>query len=88
MAYAGQHFTNRLLAAMAGEKNVVACSFVENNLTKAPFFSTPVRLGPNGVEEVLHYGTVSPYEQDILDKMIPDLIAQAKKGTDFIAGNK
>jgi hypothetical protein len=27
---------------MAGEKNVVECTFVENNLTAAPFFATPV----------------------------------------------
>jgi malate dehydrogenase len=84
MAYAGQKFTSRLLAAMAGDKNVIECSFVENNLTKAPFFSTPVRLGQNGVEEILPYGKLSAFEQDILDKMIPDLISQAKKGVDFV----
>lgn len=42
MAYAGQQFTSRLMAGMAGEKNVIECSFVENNLTAAKFFSTPV----------------------------------------------
>ena len=42
MAYAGHVFTNRLMAAMKGEKNVVECTFVENNLTKAPFFATNV----------------------------------------------
>jgi malate dehydrogenase len=52
MAYAGKRFASRLLAAMGGEKDVVECTFVENNLTDAPFFSTPVRLGPNGAEEV------------------------------------
>jgi malate dehydrogenase len=43
MAYAGQVFTSNLLRAMSGDKNVIECSFVENNLTKAPFFSTTVR---------------------------------------------
>jgi hypothetical protein len=42
MAYAGHVFTNRLLHAMGGDKNVIENTFVENNLTKAPFFSTPV----------------------------------------------
>jgi malate dehydrogenase len=84
MAYAGQVFTSRLLAAMAGEKNVVECTFVENNLTAAPFFSTPVRLGLNGVEEVLSFGKLSAFEQKGLDAMLPDLIAQAKKGVDFV----
>jgi len=88
MAYAGQQFTSRLLAAISGEANVVECSFVENNLTAAPFFSTPVRLGPNGVEEVLHYGTLSKAEQATLDAMVPDLVAQAKKGVDFVKNMK
>jgi malate dehydrogenase len=122
-AYAGQTFTSRLLAAISGEPNVVECTFVENNLTPAPFFSTPVsrlfsivflprattaiffasfaylhltfqrfllqvRLGPNGVEEVLHYGTLSAAEQATLDAMIPDLVAQAKKGVEFVKASK
>jgi len=84
MAYAGQVFTSRLLSAIAGEKNVIECTFVENNLTKAPFFSTPVRLGPNGVEEVIPFGKLSAAEQKTLDDMMPDLIAQAKKGVEFV----
>jgi len=88
MAYAGQVFTSRLLAAIAGEKNVIECTFVENNLTKAPFFSTPVRLGPNGVEEVMPFGKLSAAEQKTLDDMLPDLIAQAKKGVEFVAQSK
>ena len=70
---------------MAGAKDVIECTFVENTLTAAPFFSTPVRLGPNGVDEVLSFGALSAFEQEGLDKMIPDLIAQAKKGVDFVA---
>lgn len=87
MAYAGQIFTSRLLSAMNGAKDVIECSFVENNLTPAPFFSTPVRLGPNGVEEVLHYGQLSAFEQKALDAAIPDLVAQAKKGVEFVKNN-
>lgn len=83
MAYAAQIFTRRLLSAMSGEKNVVECAFVENKLTAAPYFATPVRLGPNGVEEVLPFGKLSAFEQKGLDSMLPDLIAQAKKGLDF-----
>ncbi len=67
---------------------MIECSFVENNLTKAPFFSTPVRLGPNGVEEVLPFGALSAAEQKTLDDMIPDLIAQAKKGVEFVHAAK
>ena len=84
MAYAGQRFTSRLLAAIKGDKNVIECAFVENNLTKAPFFSTPIRLGPNGIEEVLSFGKLTAFEQKALDAMIPDLISQAAKGVDFV----
>eukprot|EP01039_Chlorochromonas_danica_P007285 gene7286-8062_t len=83
MAFAANVFTQRLLSAISGEKNVVECAFVENNLTAAPFFSTPVRLGPNGVEEVLPFGKLSAFEQKGLDSMLPDLVAQAKKGVEF-----
>lgn len=88
MAYAGQLFASALMRAMDGDKNVVECSFVENNLTKAPFFSTPVRLGPQGVEEVLPFGKLSDVEQANLDAMLPDLITQAQKGIDFVANAK
>jgi len=84
MAYAGFKFTSRLLSAMKGAKDVVECAFVENNLTAAPFFSTPVRLGPNGVEEVLTFGKLSTFEQKNMDEMLPDLQAQAKKGIEFV----
>jgi malate dehydrogenase len=87
MAYAGQRFASRLLQAIDGDSNVVECSFVENSLTAAPFFSTPVRLGPSGVEEVLPFGTLSEHEQKLLDAAVPDLVKQAKKGIDFVANS-
>lgn len=83
MAYAGSKFTSRLLEAMSGAKNVVECCFVESKVTAAPFFASPVRLGPNGVEEILSYGKLSAAEQKTLDTMIPDLVSQAKKGVEF-----
>jgi malate dehydrogenase len=87
MAFAGQKFTSRLLKGMKGDKTIVECTFVENTLTKAPFFSTPCRLGPNGVEEVLSFGKLSAAEQATLDAMMPDLLAQAKKGVDYVKAN-
>jgi malate dehydrogenase len=87
MAYAGQRFTSRLLEAMGGKSDVVECTFVENDLTPCTFFSTPCRLGPNGVEEVLSFGDLSDSEKSTLDAMIPDLKAQAQKGVDFVSNN-
>jgi malate/lactate dehydrogenase len=47
-----------------------------------------VLLGPNGVEEIIPYGKISPKEQAILDAMVPDLQAQAQKGVDFVKNAK
>lgn len=84
MAYSGAHFAGRLLSAMAGEKDVIECTFVQNSLTAAPFFATPCRLGPNGVEEVLPFGALSAFEQTTFDAMLPDLVGQIKKGQEFV----
>ena len=56
-------------------------------MTDAPFFSTPVTLGPDGVAEIHGYGTLSAFEQDVLDKAVPDLQAQAAKGVAFVKNN-
>eukprot|EP01035_Chromulina_nebulosa_P018486 gene18486-24199_t len=84
MAYAGHLFASRLMNALSGEKDVIECAFVENNLTSSPFFSTKVRLGPNGVEEIFPFGPLSPFEAKGLEEMLPDLTAQVKKGIEFI----
>jgi malate dehydrogenase len=84
MAYAGARFAVRLLDAMNGEKNVVECSFTQNNVTKLPFFSTPVTLGPNGVEQVHPFGKLSALEQKNFDEMLPDLEKQIAKGVAFV----
>ncbi|EGZ15476.1 hypothetical protein PHYSODRAFT_286325 [Phytophthora sojae] len=87
MAYAGARFTTRLLDAMNGAKDVVECSYTQNDVTKLPFFSTPVTLGPNGVEQVHHFGELSAVEQANFDEMIVALEAQIKKGVDFAKNN-
>jgi malate dehydrogenase len=71
------------MAAMKGEKDIIECTFVENDLTSAPYFSTKVRLGPNGAEEVLPFGPLSASETSGLEKLVPDLIVQANKGITF-----
>ncbi|KAL7691096.1 putative malate dehydrogenase, type 1, lactate dehydrogenase/glycoside hydrolase, family 4 [Plasmopara halstedii] len=83
MAYAGARFTIRLLDAMNGSKDVVECAYTQNDVTKLPFFSTPVTLGPNGVEKVHHFGKLSAVEQANFDEMIGTLEAQIKKGVEF-----
>ena len=49
-----------------------------------PYFATKVRLGKEGVEEVLSYGDITAYEQQWLDKLKPELKEQIDKGVAFI----
>merc|ERR1711959_700928 len=78
MAYAGYLFTEGVIKAMKGE-DVTMCAYVENTLTEAAYFATPCKFGPEGVKEVLSYGSLSAYEQGWLDKMLPDLKGQIQK---------
>jgi malate dehydrogenase len=87
MAYAGYLFTEQILKAMTTSEEVIQCAYVESTLTDAPFFASPCRFGPNGVEEVLPFGKLNAYEQGWMDKMLPELKNQIKKGVDF-ANNK
>jgi len=82
MAYAGWLFSSKLIQAMNGAK-VTECTFVQNNLTDSPFFSTPVTLGPNGAEQVHPFGTLSADENKRLHEMLPDLVKQVQKGVEF-----
>lgn len=82
MAYAGALFAESCLKGLNGEP-VVECSFVQSNITELPFFSSKVRLGRNGVEEVLPLGSLSGYEKKGLEALIPELNASIQKGVDF-----
>merc|ERR1711910_189057 len=47
MAYAAARFTDSLMKAKSG-KEVVECAYIASSVTEAPYFATPVKLGPNG----------------------------------------
>ena len=83
MAYAGYIFTENVLKAMDGDDTIVQCAYVESTLTDSPYFASPCKFGKNGIEQVLGFGTISPYEQVWLDKMLPDLKKQIEKGVEF-----
>lgn len=46
-----------------------------------------VRLGKNGVEEVLGLGSLSDYEKEGLEKLKPELKASIEKGIKFAKEN-
>lgn len=83
MAYAGFVFAEKVLKAMKGEKGIVQAAFVESTITEAPFFASPCEFGPDGVQKVLGYGDLTPYEQAWFEKMMPDLKKQVEKGIAF-----
>lgn len=50
---------------------------------KYELFFLQVRLGKNGVEEVLGLGSLSDLEQEGLEKLKPELKASIEKGVKF-----
>lgn len=83
MAYAGARFAVSLLRGLSGEKNVVECSYVQSDVTEASFFSTPLVLGKNGIEQNCGLPQLNDFEKTLLDAAIPELKKNIKKGVDF-----
>ncbi|KAL2472709.1 Malate dehydrogenase 2 [Forsythia ovata] len=83
MAYAGAIFADACLKGLNGVPDVVECSFVQSTVTELPFFASKVRLGKNGVEEVLGLGLLSDYEQQGLEALKPELKSSIEKGIKF-----
>lgn len=87
MAFAGARFTISLLRAMSGESDVVECAFVESSVTDAAYFSTPLELGKNGLAKNLGLPNLNAFEKQNLDKLLPELQKNIKKGVDFAKSN-
>ncbi|OAX79787.1 malate dehydrogenase, NAD-dependent [Emergomyces africanus] len=90
MAMAGARFAESLLKASQGVKDVIEPTFVESPLFKDQginFFASNVRLGPNGVEEILPIGKISAHEQKLVDACLVDLKKNIAKGVEFVKSN-
>lgn len=48
------------------------------------FFAQPVRLGKEGVDEILPIGELSDFEQKALEDMLPTLRADIELGEKFV----
>ncbi|KAF7728143.1 Malate dehydrogenase, cytoplasmic [Apophysomyces ossiformis] len=88
MAFAGARFANSVLeATVAGKKGVVEPSFVKSDVFAKEgieYFSTNIELGPEGVEKIHGLGEISEYEQELINKAIPELKKNITKGNDFV----
>jgi len=85
MAQAAARFARSVLKGLSGE-TVVECTYVEGDGKYARFFAQPVRLGKNGVEELLPIGALSAFEQQALEAMLPTLRADIELGEKFVRG--
>lgn len=83
MAYAGARFANSLIKALMGEPNIIECAYVQSNVTSAKYFSNPILLGKNGLEKNLGFGKLSPYEEECLVKLLPELEKTILEGENF-----
>jgi len=86
MAYAAARFGEACLRGLSGEEDVFECTFVASEVTELPFFSSKVRLGPNGAEEIFGLGELSDFEKTGLEKCNELLIKSIEKGEKFGAG--
>ncbi|KAL2247481.1 malate dehydrogenase, mitochondrial [Sesamum indicum] len=84
MAYAGAVFADACLKGLNGAPDVVECSFVQSTVTELPFFASKVRLGKNGLEEVLGLGSLSDNEKQGLEALKPELKSSIEKGVAFV----
>ncbi|MEF1339544.1 malate dehydrogenase, partial [Vibrio rotiferianus] len=83
MGQAACRFGLALVRALQGEEGVVECAYVEGGSEHAPYFAQPVKLGKDGVEEVLSYGALSDYEKSALDGMLETLNGDINIGVEF-----
>jgi malate dehydrogenase len=87
MAYAGNKFVTSILEALGGESGVVECAFVRSDETEAPYFSTPILLGKEGLEKNLGLGKMLEQEISAIKSAMPELQKNIKKGEEFVAKN-
>ncbi len=83
MGQAACRFGMSLVKALQGEE-VYEYAYVEGNGEHAPYFAQRVKLGKEGIEEILSYGELSQYEKSALDGMLQTLNDDIQIGVDFI----
>lgn len=91
MAQAGSKFADAVLRGLAGEENVIEPSFVDSPLLKdegIDFFAQLVKLGPNGIKEILPIGELSNEEVELLETCKESLKKNINKGKEFVENKK
>ena len=84
MGQAACRFGLALVRALRGEQGVIECAYVEGDGQYARFFAQPVRLGSEGIEEILPHGPLSDFEQASLESMLETLNQDIALGEAFV----
>merc|ERR1712113_171344 len=66
-----------------GGEDVVIEAYVASNETEAAFFSNKLTIGADGIKQNHGYGKLTPFEEKLLEKGLPELLNQIKAGVDF-----
>jgi len=85
MGAAAARFCMSLVKGLQGE-SVVDYAYLAVENGDAEYFAHPVRLGKNGVEEILSYGELSAFEEKAKNDMLETLKKDIQEGVDFING--
>jgi len=87
MAYAAARFLEASLRGLDGDADVYECAYVQSQVVpELPFFASRVKLGREGVEEVVgsELRGLSEYEARALEALKPQLKASIDKGIAFV----
>lgn len=84
MAYAAARMAESTLLALNGEEGILECTFVQSDLVPGlPYFASKVKLGVDGIEEILPLGELTPYEQQALEELKPLLQKNIEAGVNY-----
>ncbi|WP_354625385.1 malate dehydrogenase [Psychromonas sp. MME2] len=84
MARAASIFGINLVKALLGKQGIIQNAYVDGGNSCSPFFTQPLLLGKNGIDCVLPFGDLSPFEDQKKQEMLAVLHADIQKGVDFI----
>ena len=87
MARAASIFGINLVQALLGKQGIIQNAYVDGGNACSPFFTQPLLLGKNGIERVLPFGELSPFEEKTKQDMLSVLHADIQKGIDFVKNN-
>lgn len=87
MARAASIFGINLVQALLGKQGINQNAYVDGGNSCSPFFTQPLLLGKKGIERVLPFGELSPFEQRKKQEMLSVLHADIQDGIDFVKNN-